>query len=391
MVHSARMSGRRLVLVVALALAVLGGAALATWAVRAGPFAPESHCWGAWAEDSGPRVLGADYARVAEESGSPHRGEQAVCVMAYGVPGTEEMQHPDTSVTGDRAREGTGGDRLVARVGPPPRSTGGPRRAWLAEALHGNTVPLPEGLPGVVSTDRGTLVLPEECDSGDVPLVVTVRSEGQVPELDSEREVTDLLLSLAETAREKAGCDGGRPTQLSAPVPTVPDGRPRSGGGPACRIAGMRFAPPAHGELAWYASAVGTRLQSCSLELSGDGDERDGGSEGNPGAGDDGQQGPGGKVAARGQFVVTSHPRLVRLFAGMAGERSPGDGWRGTGRIERRDGLVTAECRGRPTVFFLHLDGPLASSAEPDVRHLFARSADSVTERLGCPAVGPRS
>ncbi|MFG7940413.1 hypothetical protein Q8723_00780, partial [Streptomyces cacaoi] len=98
-----------------------------------------------------------------------------------------------------------------------------------------------------------------------------------------------------------------------------------------------------------------------------------------------------GKVAARGQFVVTSHPRLVRLFAGMAGERSPGDGWRGTGRIERRDGLVTAECRGRPTVFFLHLDGPLASSAEPDVRHLFARSADSVTERLGCPAVGPRS
>ncbi|RCG24192.1 hypothetical protein DQ392_03430 [Streptomyces reniochalinae] len=373
-----------MLLVLVLALAVLGGGAtLATWATRSGPFADESYCWGAWTEGSGPRVLGDDFARAAEESGSPERGEQATCVVAFGVPGTEEMKSPDTSAHGrtPRAGEGAGGHRLVARVGPPPRSTDRARQAWLAEALHSSAAPLPDGLPGVVGPGRGTLVLPEECDSGDVPTVVTVRSEGDVSYLDSEREAAELLLSLAETARREAGCATGKPERITAPVRTAPGEETYPEERPACRVPGMRFAPR-RGGLGGYASTAGDRLHSCSLELTG----------------------KDGEVDARGQFVATSLPRLVTLFAGAAGEdssrspdagssRSPGAGWRGKGRIEGRDGLVglvTAECRGRPTVFFLHLDDPLARAAAPGAREVFARSANSVTERLGCPAVGPR-
>ncbi|UNS98115.1 hypothetical protein MMF93_17865 [Streptomyces tubbatahanensis] len=372
MTRSVRTPRRRvlLVLVPALALAVLGGGA--TLATRSGVLADESYCWGAWAEDSGPRVLGDDFARAAEESGSPERGQQATCVVAFGVPGTEEMQSPDTSPHSrpPRAGEGSGGHRLVARVGPPPRSTGRARQAWLAEALHGNAAPLPDGLPGVVGPDRGTLVLPEECDSGDVPTVVTVRSEGDVSYLDSEREAAELLLSLAETAQREAGCATGQPARITAPVRTAPGEETYTTGRPACRVPGMRLAPR-RGELGGYASAIGDRLHSCSLELTGEDGEAD----------------------AHGQFVVTSLPRLVTLFAGVEGAdspRAPGAGWRGKGRIDGGDGLVTAECRGRPTVFFLHLDGPLARAAAPDTPGVFARSANSVAERLGCPAVGPR-
>ncbi|MFG2651322.1 hypothetical protein [Streptomyces sp. NPDC048436] len=369
MERTARKTWRRTVTVLALALVVLGGATLVAWAMDAGPFRQRSYCWGAWQEGSGPQVLGDDFARTAEESGTPQRGEQASCVMAFGVPGTEEMRHVDPTVRGDApgAQETAGGHRLVARVGPPPRSTGQPRRAWLAEALYGNAAPLPEGMPGVVGRDRGTLVLPEECDSGDVPMVVTVRSEGSVPELDSEREVADLLLSLANAAREKAGCAQGESSRITAPVRTAQQEETYRGGRPSCRVPGMRI-EPRRGTLGGYASTVWERLQICSLELS-----------------DKNQD-----VIARGQFVMTSHPRLTALFAGMAGDRSPGAGWRGKGRVAGGNGLVIAECRGRPTVFSLHLDEELEQGAEPDSRRVFARSANSVAERLGCPAVGPR-
>lgn len=364
----ARRAGRRTVAVLALALVVLGGATLVTWATDAGPFRQRGHCWGAWQEGSGPQVLGDDFTRVTEESAAPVRDEQAICVMAFGVPGTEEMKHIDAVVRGDASgAQEAAGHRLVARVGPPPRSTGRPRRAWLAEALHGNAAPLPEGLPGVVGRDRGTLVLPEECDSGDVPMVVTVRSLGPVPELDSEREVAELLLSLANAAREKAGCARGEPSRITAPVRTAEQEETYGGGRPSCRVPGMRI-EPRHGTLGGFASTVGDRLQTCSLELS----DKD------------------GDVTARGQFVMTSHPRLTALFAGMAGATSPGAGWRGKGRVEDGSGLVTAECRGRPTVFSLHLDEELDQGAEPDSRRVFARSANSLAERLGCPAVGPR-
>ncbi|NBE56499.1 hypothetical protein, partial [Streptomyces boluensis] len=275
---------RRTRAVLALTLVVLAGAMLVTWATDSGPFSPRSYCWGAWQEGSGPQVLGEDFERVAEESGAPERGEQATCTME------------------------TAANRLVARVGPPPRSTGRPRQVWLADVLHGNAAPLPEGLPGVVGRDRGTLVLPKECDSGGVPMVVTVRSHGLVPELESERDVVELLLSLANTAREKAGCAQGEPSRITAPVRTAQQGETYPQGRPSCRVPGMRI-EPRHGTLLGYASAVGNRLQTCSLELSD----------------------KNGDITARGQFVMTSHPRLTALFAGMAGDTSPGAGWRGKG------------------------------------------------------------
>lgn len=369
MAPSARTPRHRVVLVLVSVLVLLGGATLAAYATRTGPFAKDGYCWGAWSEDGGPGVLGDDYARAAETYGTPGRGEAAICVVAFGAPGTEEMRTPDTGLHGAApgAREGTRGQRLVARVGPPPRATGGPRRAWLAEALPGSAAPLPDGLPGVAGRDHGTLVLPEECDTGHVPLVVTVRADGGAIELGPEQDVAQLLLSLAKTAREKAGCAEGPPMRFTTPVRTAPGEESYDEGRPACRVPGLRLAPR-RGDVRGYAGAIGDRLQSCSLELT----DKD------------------GDVTARGHFVLTSHPRLVPLFAGMAGGKSPGAGWRGNGRIEGGDGLVTAECRGRPTVFHLHLDGPLARAATPDTRAVFARAADSVTERLGCPPVGPR-
>lgn len=360
----ARTVRRRTVLALAVALAVLaGGGTLATWATDTGPFEKRSYCWGALREESGPRVLRADEEPVTTESGSLQRGQQATCTVAFGTPGASQN---DSGTTAMRV----GGQKVTVRVGPPPRPAA-ERRSWLEASLHGSAAPLPEGLPGVVGRDRGTLVLPGKCDDGGLPTTVTVRAEGEVWEIGSEREVADMLLSLAGTAREELGCAEGKPSRITAPVHLSGTEQATIGNKhrPACRLPGMRFTGGSkESGYGVHKDTVADHLQVCSFERVP--------SRGHP--------------TQAGQFIMTSQPRLVALFDGLAGDTPPGKEWRGKGTIRDGRALVTAECRGGPTVFYLNLDDRLAKTAIPDTRHVFARSVNSVAERLGCEAVAPR-
>ncbi|MDJ1133399.1 hypothetical protein [Streptomyces iconiensis] len=350
---------RRTVCLVLLVLAVLGGALLGARVTENWPFEPRRYCWGAWQEGSGPDALGDDYRRVSKrESAPPERGRQATCVLALVDPGSDSTDAADMPADGGKTPP-LEYKRVVAHVGPPPRAAGERRSAWLAAFLHGSAAPLPEGLPGVVGRDRGMFVLPRECDSGGLPTVATVRPAGEDDELGSEPEVAGLLMSLVRTAREKAGCAQGKPSRITAPVrASGPEGQSgmgrEEGDAGLCRIPGMRFAAVPEGRYGAHVGAVDGRLQTCSVE---------------------GRTDKHGDLVSSGQFVMTSRPRLAALFAGMRG----------------RDGLVEGECGGRRTVFFLQLDDRLEKKATPDSRRVFARTVDSVAERLDCQNVRPRA
>ncbi|MDJ1133401.1 hypothetical protein [Streptomyces iconiensis] len=409
----ARTTRHRTALVLLLALVVLGAATLVT-KVSSGAWSStkRSFCWGAWQEGSDPEVLGDaitdgdTFARSGKESAPPAHGERATCSVRLTTtverdgsddePGGSDPGGSDGGLddgsdvgSGDGSDDGSDegldeGDsrsdgessgsteetaeykRVNAEFGPVPRGAA-QRRAWLMEFLDARAAPLPEGLPGVVGKDRGMLVLPRECDSGGLPSVVTVRGAGDMPSIGGEQDVADLLLSLANTARAKAGCDAGKPSRVTVPLRGSERDDTFYMGDSTCRVPGLRLAAGREDHYNVTVGAVEKDLQTCSIED---------------------QESVRAPVPA-GQFVMTSRPRFTALFTGLSGEAAPGKGWRGKGRIDGGNGLVTAECRGRPTVFFLQLDDRLEKKATPDSRRVFARAVNSVAERVDCPAVAP--
>ncbi|MBO8196419.1 hypothetical protein ITI46_33005 [Streptomyces oryzae] len=363
---------RRRNLAVALCLAVLAGAGLGTWTTGTWPFAKERFCWGAWQEDDGdgvPEFLAEDtdgYERTSEQSAPPRKGERATCSVTL-------KEKPDDSATESEEdtyapAPGTSTQRVSVEVGPVPRRSEA-RRAWLADHLDARLAALPHGLPGLVGTGRSVFVLPTACDTADGrPTVVTV--EGASFRTASPGDSPGPLMSLVNTVARKAGCAPEKPYEITLPIP-VADGdhgleAQRS---PLCRIPGFRFNLHKDDHFEARIGPVEKHVQTCSVE--------DKTQVRNP--------------TFAGQFVMTSQPRLTALFTGLADNRPLGKGWRGKGRVDERQGLLTASCQGEPTVFFMQLDGLLADRADPSPRRAFEAAVNSVADRIGCPSVAPRS
>ncbi|MBE9499021.1 hypothetical protein IHE61_12845 [Streptomyces sp. GKU 257-1] len=353
---------RRRSLAVLLGVAVLAGAGLGTWATGTWPFARQSYCWGAWEAREGdrvPRVLdktSQDEERSGEQSAPPRKGRRATCSVTL------------------RDTGGSGYDeRVEAEVATVPRGSK-ERRGWLRTYLDADSAPLPDGLPGLVGRTRAVFVLPEECDSADgLPTAVTVQGAGTSPltaSMGTEGQVADLLLSLAGTAARASGCAPDEPFEAGSPLARAgADDGLTAQGGELCRIPGLRFDLDKDDHYDAGVGAVRDDLQTCSVLATAD--------VRNP--------------VRAALFAAVSRPRLAALFTGLADDRSPGEGWRGTGEVGEEHGLLTATCTGRPTVFFLQLDAYLAAHADPDPRRVFAAAANSVADRLGCPAVAPAS
>ncbi|GAA2595132.1 hypothetical protein [Streptomyces axinellae] len=364
-----RLSRRRKGAAALLCLVVLGAASLGTWATGTWPFDKESYCWGAWREDSGPvalsdRVMGDGYERVGEETAAPAPSPaRATCSVRV----VESTGQGTSSVPAEVSR-------ITAEVGPVPRGAA-ERRSWLADFFDAKAAPLPEGLPGFAGGGGGALVLPKACDRNGRPTAVTVRGlRGTTSVVGSEPDVAQLLLAVANTAAGKAGCAGGRPMRITAPVADS-DTHDLSGAGKStCRIPGFDFTERENDRYRAHVGAVEDGVQTCSVD-----DETD-------------VSAPG----FAGQFVMARQPRLVALLTGStgdgsAGDRPPGKGWRGKGKITGRGGILRAECGGAPTVFYMNLGDGLRGIARPGTREIFARAANSVAGRLGCEAVAPRS
>ncbi|MFJ6461967.1 hypothetical protein ACIQM0_13105 [Streptomyces sp. NPDC091387] len=345
--------GRRRVTVLA---GVVTGAVLASgiglWATDSWPFR-DTYCWGAWEQDSGASFLGDEALgksgseRRATESAPPSAGRpHGSCTLAV----TSEVEDDDSD------QPLTFKEQITLEYGPVPAGAK-ERRAWIAQYFHGSASPLPDGLDGLVASDRAMLVLPQECDADGRPSAVTIRSDssgdghlGKVAmpfAIGSTADVGRMLLDAANTTMEKAGCAPGEPLHTTSPIVTVAEDDERAES-PLCRIPGMTFD---FGEGSRYQQQVGTvtdRLQTCSVAW------RTARAPDEPSA----------------QYVMARRPRMVALFDGLPAGSA--------------HGLLRTTCGGRPTVFYGNVETGLKGRGRPDDRRVFDRFAESVGQRIGC-------
>ncbi len=378
------------------ALAIAGGGA---WAAGIGPFAKDQYCWGAWEQDSGPRLLGDD---ELGKSGSERTAEESAALSADSPEGVCTLR-VTSSVPDDHGSSGAGTHgseddaddpddaettntiefKKTVKVGygPVPASEK-ERLSWLEKFLDGSVGPLPDGVPGLVSRAKGMVVLPEECDVDGRPTVVTITGEEtgdghlglvNLPvSIGSQGDVAQLLVAVANEGMRRTGCaaKGAAPLRVTSPVKPA---RERETGGvgstATCGIRGFGFATVKGDHYDAQAGAVEDGVQLCTMTNT------------------DSVRNP----VAVGQFMMVAQPRLAALFQGLAGDRPPGPGWRGKGRLAGSYNIVQADCESGPTVFALRLDSAyLQQIAIPDAGGAFARAVNAVGDRIGCSDVAPR-
>ncbi|MEU1309799.1 hypothetical protein ABZ419_13015 [Streptomyces cinnamoneus] len=334
----------------ALAIAALLAALMALWQTQFRPLSKPEYCWGTWRADGGP------FRTDAGRDGGAHRR------TARETAPTPARPHGRCSLSwsGGRGRDAPRRSLEVRyETGP---SAAKERRAWLAELFAGGDAALPDDLPGFVTADTGTLVLPASCDVDGRPSVVTVSGA-----FDSSPDRTGrILLEAANRATKVTGCAGEvrttgptTPTGCSLPLPAAapaPRPAPASTPAPAPRPAPASApAPPAVPGTA--AGSVHDGFQTCAM------------------AG-------GGQWAAR--FTMVARPRIVALFDGLTGDSPPAPGWRALGRIEATAALIRADCAGRPTVFTMRTGPGRTGTRLDDAREAFPPLVEAVAERMGC-------
>ncbi|WP_437024074.1 hypothetical protein [Streptomyces sp. enrichment culture] len=338
---------------------ILAGAVVAAgiglYATDSGPF-HSTYCWGAWHEDSGAPFLDDE---KLEESGSRREGSETAPPSAEHPRATCWVEMTSTW-DGDASQEPMRfGDRITVDYGPVPGG-GTERHKWLAQNLHGSAAPLPDGLDGVVGSDRAMLVLPEECDVSGRPSAVTIRAESRGDGPMGEKTlssaigpptvVAGLLLDVANTAMGTVGCAPEEPLRSSSPFVTVAEDDDGVED-PLCRIPGVRLDVDRQSYYRQQVGAVTDRLQTCSVAWSLLGQESE-------------------PVA---QYVMTSIPRLAALFDGLP------EG--------RQNGLTRVTCDGRETVFYGRVHGAPAVE-KVAVERSFENFVASVGHRIGCRTEG---
>ncbi|MBB5117138.1 hypothetical protein [Streptomyces eurocidicus] len=333
-----------------LAVAALVAALVALWQTQSTPLARRTYCWGAWTEGAGPFRDGGGE-RAAEESVPTRERPRGHCVVSW------------------RGGRGAGAyeQRIEVRLGTGPSDVAG-RREWVGGLFAGGDRALPGLLPGFTADGSGALVLPESCDVGGRPSVVTLTSSftdavdrGSHPGFpeDSPARTGELLVRAANRATETTRCSEApslrlRPEPLASSTPPAPDA-------PAGRCAIPGLGEDAAGEhlTDTVAGGAGDDLQSCAVA-----------------------EGDDGRPAAR--FTMVGRPRIVALFDGLTGDSPPAPGWRGRGRMDAAGALLRAECDGRPTVFAMRVGPGRTHTRLDDPRRSFPAFVDAVAARIGC-------
>ncbi|MFE0041669.1 hypothetical protein [Streptomyces albireticuli] len=337
-----------------LAVAALVAALVALWQTQSTPLARRTYCWGAWTEGSGPFRDGGRE-RAAEESVPTRERPRGHCVLSW------------------RGGRGAGAyeQRIEVRLGTGPRDAEG-RRDWVGGLFAGGDRALPGLLPGFTADGSGALVLPESCDVGGRPSVVTLTSSftdaadrsshAGFPDDSSPSRTGELLVRVANRATEATRCSSAPSLRLRPEPPlSSPPPAPATPNTPVGRCAIPGLGEDAAGEhlTDTVGGGAGDDLQSCAVS-----------------GGDD------GRPAAR--FTMVGRPRIVALFDGLTGASAPAPGWRGRGRIDAAGALVRAECGGRPTVFAMRVGPGRTHTRLDDPRHAFPAFVDAMAARIGC-------
>ncbi|MFD0313060.1 hypothetical protein [Streptomyces flavalbus] len=346
-----------LLLVAALVLAV-AGAGLGTRAADTWPWPKDRYCWGAWEEGGGPGFLGGDddWSRAVEETAPTRERPTGRCQidLAHGGRGG----YDGDQVSYDQ--------RVAVEYRPVPKAAEDRLAMVQGGFLGGDSVPLPDGLPGTVSERGGLLVLPKSCDAADGrPTVVTLRASGTYasgvsyvrndpPSLGGARQAAVLLVAAANQGMAAAGCAPDEPLEVSSPVYGLP-GEPERVHSTSEEVCGIRGLHPETEEVEYQIGAVTRDLHTCGVRGTEDG-------------------------APYLELAMVAHPRLAAVFDGITGTRPAGRGWRGTGTFGEEHAIVRAECAGRPATFLMGV------SVNPG--HL-AAFANATAARLGCAAIAP--
>ncbi|MBT2404836.1 MULTISPECIES: hypothetical protein [unclassified Streptomyces] len=316
------------------------------------PF-PARYCWGTWEEDSGPSFLGE---KALGKSGSQRRSSESAPPSPSRPNATCTLAITSSVADDDSAVPLSFDERVTLEYGAVPAAVE-ERRKWVAHFFDGSASPLPDGLNGLVADDRAMLVLPQACDADGRPSVVTIRSESwgdghlgrkAMPfSIGSRMDVARMLLDAANTTMAKTGCTAGKPLRLTSPMAVTAE-KDEQAATPLCRIPGVTFDFGKDSAYQEQVGVVGERLQTCSVAWRA--------------------RGVPDEPAA--QFVMAAEPRIVALFDGLP---------EGQGQ-----GLVHADCDGRPTVFYGNIAPSLKNRSRPDDQHVFVNFVQSVSKRIGC-------
>ncbi|WP_431780916.1 hypothetical protein [Streptomyces chumphonensis] len=323
-----------------------------------GPFAKDRYCWGAWEQDSGPALLGQ---RMLTDPGSQRTAEEEPAPSPERPASTCTVRVTSEDDEGSPVVEKT----VTVSFGPVPEAREA-RREWLGAFVDATASRLPDGVPGLVNTEKGMVVLPEECDVDGRPSSVTI-SAGRTgnerlglaaapARLGAEYDVATLLLAVANEGMKRRRCAPDEPFRVTSPVPeTAEDPLDRLlGEEESCRLPGFGFAMSREAHYDGVPGVVENDLQLCTFTDTAN------------------------LRAPRfaGQFVMAAQPRFAALLDGLP-EQS--DGHR----------LLRTTCAERPTVFFFQADDALRTAARPDPEGAFAAAVTAVTRRLGCPEAAP--
>ncbi|MEV7086819.1 hypothetical protein AB0O07_13115 [Streptomyces sp. NPDC093085] len=322
------------------------------WATDTWPFR-DTYCWGAWQQNSGAYFLGE---KALGTSGSERKATESAPPSADRPDATCTVTVNSTVPDDDADEPLRFKERVTVDYGPVPESAE-KRRAWIARNFHGSVSPLPDGLTGLVGTDRAMLVLPEKCDTADRPSVVTLRTESRGDghlgkvfppfAMGTRTEVAQMLLDVADATMRQAGCAPSAPLSMTSPLITVAE-KEQSAARPLCRIPGVTFDLGEEYRFRQQVGTVGDRLQTCSMVWS--------------------TLGVPDEPAA--QYVMAGEPRLAAIFDGLPEGAA--------------HGLVHAMCDGRRTAFYGHVDPGGQGRGVPDDQQVFENFTRSVSRRIGC-------
>lgn len=165
-----------------------------------------AYCWGAW---KGEQLPWSESEDVDVKDDAPPTADRpsGECAFRYGRDREAEEDEGPPQYT-----------HLVSVTYDRPPSQQGDRLPWLTRYFDGQAAPLPDGLPGLVSPERGMVVLPSECDESAEPTVVTLTAKTRQSSADeasrsslpshrhSRSKLSALLLSAAQKGMEHAGC-----------------------------------------------------------------------------------------------------------------------------------------------------------------------------------------
>ncbi|MEE1771201.1 hypothetical protein PUR34_24445 [Streptomyces sp. JV185] len=339
----------RAVTAAGLAGALLGAGAVA-WRTDTLPLVGPAPCWDSLDDAAVSGLFGDRRTEVEEQVLQPDpvgRGD------SYG-------QCRITSYKGDRARR-----QVTLRVHRLDGLNGTDGHDWPAEFLAADMVSLGDGLPGMASSSRAWLALPQSCTgredfTGPTVVDIAMGPTGLPFGPDYEREdLTALTRALVEATNgviRDFGCSGTYRTPGTVPAPRE---RKQTGAADFCGVKGFTL-PGAH------------RKDLARTVVGGDG-------------------GPARVCEAGGSYnpavrlTTVTDAALSGIFSsGTLGAGLPVKGSKGSGSIDGTRAVYRARCQTGPVVFVVEQLDRTEHSAAGLARELLPGYVAAEAERVGC-------